>query len=150
MTKREHCSLNCILDINNSTGMKQDLLIKHTLISEANVIANKHETSVIQSNHTYVDRTFLDFFRAPENFCFSYLLRMIFLTGKNVTNFTIMYILTNDAVQWQKFISRRKSSYFKKYFKNLCLKCFVICCVFVLMRTEFYAHYVLKSQSNEK
>ena len=44
VAKKECCLLNCILDIDNSIGVKQDLLIKHTLISEANVISNMHET----------------------------------------------------------------------------------------------------------
>ena len=41
---KEYCSLNYILDIGNSSGTKQDLLTKHTLLIEASVLASKNET----------------------------------------------------------------------------------------------------------
>ena len=43
VAKKEHCSLNCILNIFDSTGTRQDLLTKHTLLSKANIITSKNE-----------------------------------------------------------------------------------------------------------
>ena len=44
VTNKETCSLHRILDIGDSTSTKQDLLTKHTLISESSVLENKNET----------------------------------------------------------------------------------------------------------
>ena len=44
MAKTECCLLNYILDITDSTGTKQDLVRKHTLLSETSFLTSKDKT----------------------------------------------------------------------------------------------------------